>query len=205
MGIVHALIKNPRYKVIEIDNRYLMVDLTQNWYSYICPMFNWFIPMKYIEISSEEFSNINTFKNGNQNNKSMVLGGIGVTIGIFLKGFVDVVNISISTTLLLILFIIAMLASILLKINLSKKLKINIDNHHYFGRAILIPTVKNFLLVICIYIVNIMLVIGLFVGNIFYNKQNVLMYIIWILMFFIFMCLNMTAISDKKIHIKIKN
>lgn len=205
MGIVHALIKNPRYKVIEIDNRYLMVDLTQNWYSYICPMLNWFIPMKYIEISSEEFSNINTFKNGNQNNKSMVLGGIGVTIGIFLKGFVDAVNISISTTLLLILFIIAMLASILLKINLSKKLKINIDNHHYFGRVILIPTVKNFILVICIYIVNIMLVIGLFVGNIFYNKQNVLMYIIWILMFFIFMCLNMTSISDKKIHIKIKN
>ncbi|MDQ1882117.1 DUF443 domain-containing protein, partial [Staphylococcus aureus] len=34
MGIVHALIKNPRYKVIEIDNRYLMVYLTQNWYSY---------------------------------------------------------------------------------------------------------------------------------------------------------------------------
>ncbi|HBG3053531.1 TPA: DUF443 family protein, partial [Staphylococcus aureus] len=49
------------------------------------------------------------------------------------------------------------------------------------------------------------LVIGLFVGNIFYNKQNVLMYIIWILMFFIFMCLNITSISDKKIHIKIKN
>ncbi|WRN62879.1 DUF443 family protein [Staphylococcus aureus] len=39
-----------------------MVDLTQNWYSYMCPMLNWFIPMKYIEISSEEFSNINTFK-----------------------------------------------------------------------------------------------------------------------------------------------
>ncbi|ORN41033.1 hypothetical protein B8A21_14825, partial [Staphylococcus aureus] len=49
--------------------------------------------------------------------------------------------------------------------------------------VILIPTVKNFLLVICIYIVNIMLVIGLFVGNIFYNKQNVLMYIIWILLY----------------------
>ena len=36
-----------------------MVDLEQNWYSYLCPMLNWFIPIKFTELTYQEFNNIN--------------------------------------------------------------------------------------------------------------------------------------------------
>ena len=46
---VHLIYKNPRYKVVQKDNKYLLIDLEQHWYSYLFPMLNWIIPIKYIE------------------------------------------------------------------------------------------------------------------------------------------------------------
>ena len=43
-----------------------MVDLEQNWYSYLCSMLNWFIPIKFTELTYQEFNNINIFHNGGQ-------------------------------------------------------------------------------------------------------------------------------------------
>ncbi|MBE7347766.1 DUF443 family protein, partial [Staphylococcus epidermidis] len=33
MNNIYMIYKNPRYRIIQKDNRYLMVDLEQNWYS----------------------------------------------------------------------------------------------------------------------------------------------------------------------------
>ena len=46
-----------------------MVDLEQNWYSYLCPMLNWFIPIKFTELTYQEFNNINIFHNGGQKSR----------------------------------------------------------------------------------------------------------------------------------------
>ena len=40
---------------------------------------------------------------------------------------------------------------------------------------------------------------------IFEEKQNILVYICWIGMLFLFTILNMISISDRKVHTKIKN
>ena len=80
MDNIHTIYKNPRYKIIQKDNRYLMVDLEQNWYSYLCPMLNWFIPIKYTELTYQEFNNINIFNNRGHNSQGMMAAGIGVTI-----------------------------------------------------------------------------------------------------------------------------
>ena len=49
-----------------------MVDLEQNWYSYLCPMLNWFIPIKFTELTYQEFNNINIFHNGGQKSHGMM-------------------------------------------------------------------------------------------------------------------------------------
>lgn len=36
MARVHLIYNNPRYKVVEKDNKYLLIDLEQHWYSYLC-------------------------------------------------------------------------------------------------------------------------------------------------------------------------
>ena len=77
MDYVYTIYKNPRYKIIQKDNRYLMVDLEQNWYSYLCPMLNWFIPIKCTELTYQEFNNLNIFNNGGQNSHGMMATGIG--------------------------------------------------------------------------------------------------------------------------------
>ncbi|MDU0997059.1 MAG: DUF443 family protein, partial [Staphylococcus lugdunensis] len=82
MENVYTIYKNPRYKIIQKDNRYLMIDLEQNWYSYLCPMLNWFIPIKYTELSYKEFNNLNIFNNQNQSNQGLIAAGIGVTISV---------------------------------------------------------------------------------------------------------------------------
>ena len=90
------LYKNPRYKIIQKDNRYLMVDLEQNWYSYLCPMLNWFIPIKFTELTYQEFNNINIFHNGGQKSQGMMAGGIGVIISVLLRSFVGYMDININ-------------------------------------------------------------------------------------------------------------
>ena len=51
MELVYTIYKNPRYKIIQKDNQYLMVDLEKNWCSYLFPMLNWFIPIKYTKLT----------------------------------------------------------------------------------------------------------------------------------------------------------
>ena len=73
-----------------------MVDLEQNWYSYLCPMLNWFIPIKFTELTYQEFNNINIFHNGGQKSQGMLAGGIGVTISVLLRSLVGYMDINIS-------------------------------------------------------------------------------------------------------------
>ena len=104
MNNIYMIYKNPRYRIIQKDNRYLMVDLEQNWYSYLCPMLNWFIPIKFTELTYQEFNNINIFHNGGQKSQGILAGGIGVTISVLLRSLVGYMDINISQIWLVIMF-----------------------------------------------------------------------------------------------------
>ena len=64
---VRVIYKNPKYKVIQHNGEYLLVDLVSTWFVYFFPFINWFIPKKYAIISEEEFENLNVVK-PNKNN-----------------------------------------------------------------------------------------------------------------------------------------
>ncbi|NGV99430.1 DUF443 domain-containing protein, partial [Staphylococcus aureus] len=54
--------KNPRYRIIKYKNDYLMIDLVSTWLVLFFPFINWLIPKKYVQISREEFDNLNIVK-----------------------------------------------------------------------------------------------------------------------------------------------
>ena len=140
MDYVYTIYKNPRYKIIQKENRYLMVDLEQNWYSYLCPMLNWFIPIKFTELTYQEFNNINIFHNGGQKSQGMMAGGIGVTISVLLRSLVGYMDINISRIWVAIMFLIGFVAVITLRLSMRKKLNHPAFNKNSIQKVMLIPS-----------------------------------------------------------------
>ena len=204
MDNIYTIYKNPRYKIIQKDNRYLMVDLEQNWYSYLCPMLNWFIPIKFTELTYQEFNNINIFNNRGQKSQGILAGGIGVTISVLLRSFVGYMDININRIGIFFMFLIGFVAVITLRLSIRKKLNHPVFNKKSKQRVILIPSFKNMIIVVFGYFMMLFLSIAP-LQMIFEEKQNILVYIGWIGMLFLFTILNMISISDRKVHAKIKN
>ncbi|WP_145115558.1 DUF443 family protein [Staphylococcus argensis] len=80
MARIHLIYNNPRYKVVEKDNKYLLIDLEQHWYSYLLPMLNWVIPIKYTELTYEELNSLYVIKNRYHSAYSLVIAGAGLLI-----------------------------------------------------------------------------------------------------------------------------
>ena len=204
MDYVYTIYKNPRYKIIQKDNRYLMVDLEQNWYSYLCPMLNWFIPIKFTELTYQEFNNINIFHNGGQKSQGMLAGGIGVTISVLLRSLVGYMDINISRIWIFFMFLIGFVAVITLRLSIRKKLNHSAFNQNSTQKVMLIPSFKNMILVVFCYIMFLFFSIAP-IQMIFDDNQNIFGYIGWLVTLFLFTIMNIVSISDRKVHAKIKN
>ena len=113
---VHLIYKNPRYKVVQKDNKYLLIDLEQHWYSYLFPMLNWIIPIKYIEPTYEEFSSLNRYTNRNYSAYGVAAGGIGVIISIYIRKIMYLIDIYLSTTYMFLIYSLGLIFVILIRI-----------------------------------------------------------------------------------------
>ena len=113
---VHLIYKNSRYKVVQKDNKYLLIDLEQHWYSYLFPMLNWIIPIKYIELTYEEFSSLNIYTNRNHSAYGVAAGGIGVIISIYIRKIMYLIDIYLSTTYMFLIFSLGLIFVILIRI-----------------------------------------------------------------------------------------
>ncbi|MDU1480462.1 MAG: DUF443 family protein [Staphylococcus epidermidis] len=188
MNNIYMIYKNPRYRIIQKDNRYL----------------NWFIPIKFTELTYQEFNNINIFNNGGQKSQGILAGGIGVTISVLLRSLVGYMDININRIGIFFMFLIGFVAVITLRLSIRKKLNHPVFNKKSKQRVILIPSFKNMIIVVFGYFMMLFLSIAP-LQMIFEEKQNILVYIGWIGMLFLFTILNMISISDRKVHAKIKN
>ncbi|MCH8645657.1 DUF443 family protein [Staphylococcus lugdunensis] len=204
MENVYTIYKNPRYKIIQKDNRYLMIDLEQNWYSYLCPMLNWFIPIKYTELSYKEFNNLNIFNNGGQNSQGMMAAGIGVTISVLLRSIVGFMDININRIWVVMMFLIGFVGVIALRLSIRKKLNHPAFNKNSTQKVILIPSFKNMVLVVFCYLMFLFLSIAP-IQMIFDDNQNIFGYVGWLVTLLMFTIMNIASISDRKVHAKIKN
>ncbi|MCG1503247.1 DUF443 domain-containing protein, partial [Staphylococcus epidermidis] len=179
MDNIHTIYKNPRYKIIQKGNRYLMVDLEQNWYSYLCPMLNWLIPIKYTELTDQEFNNINIFNNRSHNSQGMMVAGIGVTISVLLRSVIGFMYVNISQIWLVIMFLLGFIAVIALRLSISKKLNHPAFNQNSTQKVMLIPSFKNMILVVFCYFMFLFFSIAP-IQMIFDDNQNIFGYIGWL-------------------------
>ncbi|MBI5972892.1 DUF443 family protein [Staphylococcus caledonicus] len=204
MENVYTIYKNPRYKIIQKDNHYLMVDLEQNWYSYLCPMLNWFIPIKYTELTYQEFNNLNIFNNGSQNSQGMMAAGIGVTVSVLLRSVMGYMNVNISQIWLVLMFLLGFVSVIALRLSIRKKLNHPAFNLNSTQKVMLIPSFKNMILVVFCYFMFLFLSIAP-IQMIFDENQNIFGYVCWLVTLLMFTFMNIASISDRKVHAKIKN
>ena len=203
MENVYTIYKNPRYKIIQKDNRYLMIDLEQNWYSYLCPMLNWLISIKYTELTYQEFNNLNIFNNGSQNSQGMMVAGIGVTISVLLRSVIGFMYVNISQIWLVIMFLIGFVTVITLRLSIRKKLNHPAFNKNSAQKVMLIPSFKNMILVVFCYFMFLFFSIAP-IQMVFDDDQNIFGYIGWLVTLFLFTIINIVSISDRKVHAKIK-
>ena len=201
---VHLIYKNPRYKVVQKDNKYLLIDLEQHWYSYLFPMLNWIIPIKYIELTYEEFSSLNIYTNRNHSAYGVAAGGIGVIISIYIRKIMYLIDIYLSTTYMFLIFSLGLIFVILIRIYISKRLKIKKFKKKEKKKIILFPTLKNLMIVLIGFPLFLFLSLMPYYV-IFGNDFNIIFYIGWLVMVLMFTVLNMCTITDRKIHAKIIN
>ena len=201
---VHLIYKNPRYKVVQKDNKYLLIDLEQHWYSYLFPMLNWIIPIKYIELTYEEFSSLNIYTNRNHSAYGVAAGGIGVIISIYIRKIMYLIDIYLSTTYMFLIFSLGLIFIILIRIYISKRLKIKKFKKKEKKKIILFPTLKNLMIVLIGFLLFLFLSLMPYYV-IFGNDFNIIFYIGWLVMVLMFTVLNMCTITDRKIHVKIIN
>ena len=116
----------------------------------------------------------------------MITGGIGVIISVLLRSIVGLMDINISRIWTLIMFLIGFVAVVGLRLALRKKLKHQSFNKNSKQKVRLIPSFKNFALMVFCYVIAIYLVVGLFYIMVINNVQNIMIYICWLGIFLAF-------------------
>ncbi|EFC06998.1 conserved hypothetical protein [Staphylococcus aureus subsp. aureus H19] len=140
---VRVIYKNPKYKVIQHNGEYLLVDLVSIWLVYFLPFINWFIPKRYAIISEEEFENLNVIK-PNKNNVFWSIIGSSILFGVTLRKYIHVFDVQLDKLVVMILCALAFICVIVFYFNLNRKLKLKVfdTNIEKNKRVILIPTFK---------------------------------------------------------------
>ncbi|MCY1621284.1 DUF443 domain-containing protein [Staphylococcus pettenkoferi] len=204
MARVHLIYKNPRYKVVQKDSKYLLIDLEQHWYSYLFPMLNWIIPIKYIELTYEEYNSLNIIPSNKHYGNSILASGITVIISVFLRKFIILMNIPITPARMIIIFLMGLIFIVYLRIVLSRRLKISKFEMKEKRKLRLFPTLKNLAIVLLGYIyVFPMTFIPCFI--IYYDNINILFFICWLFIAFLLTVVNFSTISDRKVYVKLQN
>ena len=102
------------------------------------------------------------------------------------------------------MFLIGFVAVITLRLSIRKKLNHPAFNKKSKQKVILIPSFKKYDIGGVLLFYDAVFSIAPF-QMILRKKKNILGYILWVGVLFIFTTLNMASISDRKVHAKIKN
>ncbi len=121
---MYRIHKNPRYKLIELNQKKYLIDLEENYFIYLFPMLNWILKKDLIEISSDKLKEIeydNKTNKEQSQNLRWISGGTGVLIALLMRPFMDLLDVPSSIFINLIIFIILVFSVISIRIYLRKK------------------------------------------------------------------------------------
>ncbi|HBC4038441.1 TPA: DUF443 domain-containing protein [Staphylococcus aureus] len=202
---VRVVNKNPRYRIIKYKNDYLMIDLVSTWLVLFFPFINWLIPKKYVQISREDFDNLNIVKPV-KNKALWPVAGFAVLLTTLTRKYIYLLNIHLEKEIVILTCCMILLGVFALFIYINTKLKLHIfdKNKSNNEKIILIPTFKNICLSLFAYILFgglSTMALSMLVTS---SPQNIIEFLALIGMTACFFLLNMSSVLDKKIHVILK-
>ncbi|HDR2307982.1 TPA: DUF443 family protein [Staphylococcus aureus] len=190
--------KNSKYRVIKYDDEYLMVDVISTWLVYFFPFINWFIPKRCAKISREEYEKLNTVKPVKNKTFWPVVGGT-ILLGVTSRKYIHLLNIQLEKILVIIICFVVFLCILIFFVLLNRKLKLKVfDNKIEDKKIILVPTLKNAVLILYSYLlIGGMSILALSMLLTLEN-QNLITFIAWGIGLMLFFLMNITLIVNKK-------
>ncbi|HDF5087178.1 DUF443 domain-containing protein [Staphylococcus aureus] len=202
---VRVIYKNPKYKVIQHNGEYLLVDLVSTWFVYFFPFINWFIPKEYVKISREEFENLNIVKPAKKN-VFWPVAGSSALLGVALRKYTHLLDIQLDKKLVIAICCITFIGILIFYVRLIKKSSLNIYNtKNKRSKIFLIPTLKNVCFTLFGYILFGGLTMLFLDALLSMSYQNIIVYFVWIAVIMGFFLVNIALIIDKNIHVILKN
>lgn len=120
---MYRIHKNPRYKLIELNQKKYLIDLEANYFFYLFPMLNWILKKDLIEITNDKLNEIeydNKTNKERSQNISWISGGAGVLIALLMRPFMDLLDVPSNIYINIIIFIILVFSVISIRIYLRK-------------------------------------------------------------------------------------
>lgn len=202
-GHMDLLKKNPRYKVLEVQNQYYLVDLLGSLFSYIFPMINWF-PKHCYKISEAEYRKLHYDLQNQSSNYGVFAGGVGVFIAVLLRPLMDLTNIQINIWTASITILLTLIAIVSLHIVIRKKNSLaNLQKDSLPIKIKIIPNIKVISIIIFLYIMFLFISILGFYTFLILQDLNIVFYIIWIGALIYLTCLNILSIKAENVKVKI--
>lgn len=198
---VRVVNKNPRYRIIKYKNDYLMIDLVSTWLVLLFPFINWLIPKKYVQISREDFDNLNIVKPVKNKALWPAIGSI-LLFGTMFRDKIYIPDSHLEKNCVIIICSVLLLSILVFYIYLNQKVKLSIyNNRSSNGKIMIFPSFKNLCFVLFSYFFCGGLSIMFLDVLISLSIQNIIVFIAWVIMTMLFFFINMSSIIDKKIHV----
>ncbi|HCC5688432.1 TPA: DUF443 domain-containing protein [Staphylococcus aureus] len=198
---VRVVNKNPRYRIIKYKNDYLMVDLVSTWLVLFFSFINWLIPKRYVQISREEFDNLNIVKPVKNKALWPVIGSI-LLFGTMFRDKIYIPDSHLEKNCVIVICSVLLLSILVFYIYLNQKVKLSIyNNRSSNGKIMIFPSFKSLCFVLFSYFFCGGLSIMFLDVLISLSIQNIIVFIAWVIMTMLFFFLNMSSIIDKKIHV----
>ncbi|MGZ1603918.1 DUF443 family protein [Staphylococcus argenteus] len=190
--------KNPKYRVIKYDDEYLMIDVISTLLVYFFPFINWFIPKRCAKISRKEYEKLNTVKPVKNKAFWPVAGGT-ILLGVTSRKYIDLLNIQLEKRSVIIICFVVFLCILIFFVLLNRKLKLKVfDNKKEEQKIILVPTLKNAVLILYGYLlIGGMSILALSMLLTLEN-QNLITFIAWGMGVMLFFLMNITLIVNRK-------
>ena len=178
-----------------------MIDLVSTWLVLFFPFINWLIPKKYVQISREEFDNLNIVKPVKNKALWPVIGSI-LLFGTMFRDKIYIPDSHLEKYCVIIICSVLLLCILVFYIYLNQKVKLSIyNNRNSNGKIMIFPSFKNLCFVLFSYFFCGGLSIMFLDVLISLSIQNIIVFIAWVIMTMLFFFINMSSIIDKKIHV----
>ncbi|MCG1463268.1 DUF443 family protein [Staphylococcus epidermidis] len=201
---IYRIHKNPRYKLIELNQKKYLIDLEANYFFYLFPMLNWILKKELIEVSNDKLNEIEydnkTNKERSQNIR-WLSGGAEVLIALLMRPFMDLLDVPSNIYINIIIFIILVFSVISIRIYLRKKWDLKLkSNKTHIIKCIVRSKLKHMFFVIGAYLMFLLFSL-LMIGLIFGVENNLMIYIGSPLIFFMFSLMNLITYDNEEVII----